>query len=189
VKKGRRRKRKTPYRHMVRSHTRRSPKGKLIHVKKYYRGKGKPRRIPITPLQKKRLIKIHRKRTFTDKNGKVRPITTPQKRNLKLSNHVEMKMEHYIGGDHPLMSFSIYQNGKYAGYVLVSPYGREALRIEQLYIEPKYRGMGIGSSAVHRFETLARKSGFKRIVIEDESGSRFWNKLGYKGNHFKTKYL
>jgi len=35
------RKRKSPFRHKVSSHTRRSPKGKTVKVTEYWRGKGK----------------------------------------------------------------------------------------------------------------------------------------------------
>jgi len=45
------RKRKSPFRHKVRSHTRSSPKGKIIKVGEYWRGKGKP---PIRKLKRAR---------------------------------------------------------------------------------------------------------------------------------------
>jgi len=36
--------RKTPYRHKVREHVRSSPKGKVVKVREYERGKGEPRK-------------------------------------------------------------------------------------------------------------------------------------------------
>jgi len=46
----RRKKRKSPFRHKVSSHTRRSPKGKTVKVTEYWRGKGKK---PIINLKRK----------------------------------------------------------------------------------------------------------------------------------------
>jgi len=105
-----------------------------------------------------------------------------------IKHNVHLKVE--LTGLNPnLLTFiGIYKKGKYAGHIEVSRYG-EDLRIEQLYIHPEFRRQKIGTEAIRQLEKFARRAGFKRIVIEDISGTDFWEKLGYKGKYFKAKVI
>ena len=58
------RRRKSPYRHKVRRHTRRSPTGRIVHVSSYWRGKGKPPANPASKVRNIRML-LHRRYAVT----------------------------------------------------------------------------------------------------------------------------
>ena len=73
-----------------------------------------------------------------------------------------------------------YIDGELAGCLVLTPMDRERIRMRQVAVDPKVRGRGIGRMMVEYSEDLARKLGFREMVLHArEAVVPFYERLGY----------
>ena len=88
--------------------------------------------------------------------------------------------------------------GTPAGYAIFFPYfatfrGQKGYYLEDLYVDPAFRGTGVGEAMIRRIAAKGRERGFERIdfqVLEwNAPAIRFYEKLGAERDdterHFK----
>ena len=90
------------------------------------------------------------------------------------------------------------RDGTIAGYALFFPYfasfrGQKGFYLEDLYVDPAFRGEGVGEALIRSIAARGRERGFERIDFQvlkwNEAAIRFYEKLGASKNeselHFK----
>ncbi len=99
----------------------------------------------------------------------------------------------------PYARLFLLMNGSVAvGYLLTAEtYSQEAggkvIWIEEIYVSPKFRGNGIGKTAIEELKILAQKEGVKRIRLEYEPSNadavRLYEKLGFADFGYKQMVI
>ncbi len=88
-----------------------------------------------------------------------------------------------LSQDHPRFSFlAIDERDQPRGALLalVSADGRSIFVIA-LWVDPAYRGRGIGGGLLERFETAARESGVRRVwLLSTREAVDFYRRRGYR---------
>lgn len=87
---------------------------------------------------------------------------------------------------------------RYAGYALFFPFfasfrGQHGYYLDDLYIDPAFRGTGLGEAFIREIARLGAERGFERIDFQVRDGNtkaiRFYEKLGAvldsEDRHFK----
>lgn len=110
--------------------------------------------------------------------------------------HIQRTFETIINGSPYAHGYIAEQKGKIAGYALLAlTYSNEAgglvLWIEEIYILPEYRDLGLGSELFTFIENLA-KNGFARIRLEAEPGNQravaLYQRMGYGDLSYRQFY-
>lgn len=88
-------------------------------------------------------------------------------------------------------------HGVAAGYAVFFPYfatfrGQKGYYLEDLYVDPAFRGKGVGEAMIRRIAAKGHERGFQRIdfqVLEwNESAIRFYEKLGAHRDHTERHF-
>lgn len=80
--------------------------------------------------------------------------------------------------DHHLAAFAA--NGTVIGYLNLSPVDEETVKMRQVAVAPDRQGQGIGKALVEASEYLARRLGFRRMVLHArETAVPFYLRAGY----------
>ncbi|MBC8584715.1 GNAT family N-acetyltransferase [Youxingia wuxianensis] len=104
------------------------------------------------------------------------------------SSHFKNTFSEIMKGNPLIDGFMILKDGKAAGYALVSilcanEVGGIMHNLDELYILPEYRGMGLGSGFIDYFENFyADVTNLYRLelVWEDKKGQEYFEKRGYE---------
>jgi GNAT superfamily N-acetyltransferase len=72
--------------------------------------------------------------------------------------------------------------GERIGFVTLRPEGRDALRLDHLYIRPAYQGQGIGAWIMDWVHSQARAAGLavKVTALKQSDAVRFYERHGFK---------
>ena len=110
----------------------------------------------------------------------------------------ERMREALFGIDAVAQALLAESNGVPAGYAIFFPYfatfrGQKGYYLEDLYVDPAFRGAGVGEAMIRRIAAKGRERGFERMdfqVLEWNSRAiRFYEKLGAERDdserHFK----
>jgi len=72
-------------------------------------------------------------------------------------------------------------SGFLVGYLNLTPFDSEQVKMRQVAVRPEYQGAGIGRNMVLASEALAAGLGYKKMVLHArESAVPFYQKLSYK---------
>lgn len=81
--------------------------------------------------------------------------------------------------NHHLAAYT--NNGQLLGYLNLTPSDDGVIKMRQVAVEQQAQGMGVGKKLVETSEVLARKLGFKVMVLHArETAVAFYEKLGYQ---------
>jgi ribosomal protein S18 acetylase RimI-like enzyme len=89
------------------------------------------------------------------------------------------------GGSHHL---ACYHDDRLVGCLVLCPLGGGDVRMKQVAVIPELQGRGIGTALVRYSESLARKMGYRRMILHArETAVAFYEKLGYStvGDQFE----
>ncbi len=71
------------------------------------------------------------------------------------------------------------QGGQIVGFYTLTPRGKGVVELEHIFIEPSHLRKGFGSLLFHHACGVARKAGFRRLVIlSDPNASGFYHAVG-----------
>jgi len=80
--------------------------------------------------------------------------------------------------NHHLAAYA--NNGLLLGYLNLTPSGEGKIKMRQVAVDPRQQGKGVGKKMVEASEVLARKLGFKTMVLNArETAVPFYEKMGY----------
>lgn len=81
--------------------------------------------------------------------------------------------------DYPNYSIVAEKKGKILGFILAKPYEDSKTRfyIYWVGVDSKFRGKGIGSALIEKITEIARKNGFKTIIIDTQRSNKRMVKL------------
>ncbi len=72
-----------------------------------------------------------------------------------------------------------FEGERILGTLILVPHGSE-VRMRQVAVAPEFQGRGIGRDLVMYSETLAKESGFSRVILHArETAVKFYEGLGY----------
>jgi ribosomal protein S18 acetylase RimI-like enzyme len=73
-----------------------------------------------------------------------------------------------------------YRGDRVVGCLVLRPLGDGDARMRQVAVVPEMQGQGIGTALVNFAEALARKNGYRRMILHArEAAVSFYEKLGY----------
>ncbi len=80
-------------------------------------------------------------------------------------------------------------DGVTVGYLVYGSIWSRHWHIEDVYIKPKYRRLGLGSALMERLIVLAKKNGIRKLVGEEDVGNRIAYKYNIKHGFKKAGYV
>ncbi|HCP15436.1 MAG TPA: GNAT family N-acetyltransferase [Peptococcaceae bacterium] len=110
--------------------------------------------------------------------------------------HIQRTFETILNGSPYAQGYIAEHEGKTAGYVLLAmTYSNEAgglvLWIEEIYIVPEFRGLGLGGELFAFIESMA-KSSYARIRLESEPDNlralALYQRMGYADLSYRQLY-
>jgi diamine N-acetyltransferase len=113
---------------------------------------------------------------------------------------VRAALEKFLGDAHLGKTWLLWMGAKPAGYVILTLgysfefRGRDGF-VDELYIEPEFRRMGLGRLAMEFVEKKARELGVNAVHLEVDRGNdaaaELYRRAGYAdhGRHLMTKWL
>ena len=98
------------------------------------------------------------------------------------SEQAENTLLEWQGKGHTL--FSIWACGKQAGFLHMQRIGPIVMQLEDIFVQPALRGLGIATSAIEQAEEICRRMhGIEavtlQVVTRNEAALRLYHKLGY----------
>ncbi|MGH8832783.1 MAG: GNAT family N-acetyltransferase [Polaromonas sp.] len=86
------------------------------------------------------------------------------------------------GFETTFMHHIVLDRGERIGFVTLRPEGRDALRLDHLYIRPMHQGQGIGAWIMDWIQSRARATGIavKVTVLKRSDAHRFYERHGFK---------
>lgn len=77
--------------------------------------------------------------------------------------------------------FGTYLNGQLIGTLILTPIDTLQIKMRQVAIDEKYRGMGVGSQLVAYCEEFAKNKGYNNITLNArQKAIKFYENMGYK---------
>jgi len=86
-----------------------------------------------------------------------------------------------LAAEYDNIHLAAYDNaGRLIGYLNLTPVDADQVKMRQVAVHPDWQGAGVGKALVFASESVARRSGFKKISLHArETAVPFYQKLNY----------